>query len=153
LTNFNTVRKSLSTLEHLEKIEQDGTIEQFSKKEGLMMGKKKEKLLKALGGIRDMSELPAMVFIVDTKKETNAVLEARKLKIPIIGLIDTNADPEEADFPIPANDDAMRAISLFCRVVAEACIEGRSKFLEGRDAAAKAKKDEGDAPAKAESAA
>jgi small subunit ribosomal protein S2 len=133
LTNFNTVRRSLSKLEHLEKIEQDGTIEQFSKKEALKMGKEKAKLLRALGGIREMSELPAMIFIVDTKKETNAVREARKLKIPIIGLIDTNADPEEVDYPVPANDDAMRAISLFSRVFADACLDGRAKFLEGRD--------------------
>lgn len=140
LTNFNTVRQSLSKLEHLEKIEQDGSIEQFSKKEALKMAKEKEKLLRALGGIRDMSDLPAMIFIVDTKKETNAVREARRLKIPIIGLIDTNADPEEVDFPVPANDDAMRAISLFCRVFADACLDGRAKFLEGRDAAAKKEK-------------
>lgn len=140
LTNFNTVRQSLGKLEHIERIENDGTIEQYSKKEALKMGKEKEKLIKALGGIRTMSELPAMIFIVDTKKETNAVREARKLKIPIIGLIDTNADPEEVDHPIPANDDAMRAISLFCKAIADACIEGRAKFLEGRDAALAAEK-------------
>jgi small subunit ribosomal protein S2 len=138
LTNFNTVRRSLAKLEHIEKIEADGTIEQYSKKEALQMSKEKEKLIRALGGIRNMSELPAMIFIVDTKKEANAVREARKLGIPIIGLIDTNADPEEADYPIPANDDAMRAISLFCKAVADACLDGRAKFLEGRDAAAAA---------------
>jgi len=114
-------------------MEADGSIEQFSKKEALKIAKEKEKLLRALGGIRDMAELPAMVFIVDTKKEINAVHEARKLNIPIIGLIDTNADPGDVDIPIPANDDAMRAIELFCKVIADACIEGRAKFLEGRE--------------------
>ena len=138
LTNFNTVRRSLSKLEYFEKIESDGTIEQFSKKEGLKMMKEKEKLLRALGGIRAMGERPAMLFVVDTKKELNAVREARKLKIPIIGLIDTNADPTEVDHPIPANDDAMRAIGLFCRLIADACLEGKAKFLEGQEVAAAA---------------
>jgi small subunit ribosomal protein S2 len=135
LTNFNTVRKSLDKLEDLEKIETDGRMEQFNKKELLQFSKEREKLLKALGGIRAMSSLPAMLFVVDTKKEINAVREARKLKIPIIGLIDTNADPGEVDFPIPANDDAMRAISLFCKMIADACIEGRAKQLEGKEPA------------------
>jgi small subunit ribosomal protein S2 len=137
LTNFNTVRKSLEKLENLEEIESDGRIEQFSKKEGLKMAKEKEKLLKSLGGIRSMSNLPALVFVVDTKKEINAVREARRLKIPIVGMIDTNADPGDVDYPIPANDDAMRAINLFCRVIADACLEGRAKYLEGKEAAAK----------------
>lgn len=136
LTNFNTVRRSLSKLEYFEKIETDGTIEQFSKKEGLKMMKEKEKLLRALGGIRAMAERPAMLFVVDTNKEINAVREARKLGIPIIGMIDTNADPTEVDHPIPANDDAMRAIGLFCRLIADACLEGKAKFLEGREVAA-----------------
>ena len=137
LTNFNTVRKSLEKLEHLEEIETDGRIEQFSKKEALKMAKEKDKLLKSLGGIRAMSSLPALVFIVDTKNEINAVREARKLKIPIIGMIDTNADPGEVDFPIPANDDAMRAINLFCRLIADACLEGKAKYLEGKEVAQK----------------
>jgi small subunit ribosomal protein S2 len=136
LTNFNTVRKSLEKLENLEEIETDGRIDQFSKKEALKMGKSKEKLLKTLGGIRTMSTLPAFVFVVDTKKEINAVREARRLKIPIVGMIDTNADPGEVDFPIPSNDDAMRAINLFCRGVADACLEGKAKFLEGKDVTA-----------------
>jgi len=136
LTNFNTVRKSLSKLDYYEKIETDGTIEQFSKKEGLKMMKAKDKLLKALGGIRHMNDLPGMVFIVDTKKEINAVHEARKLKIPIIGLIDTNADPNDVDFPIPSNDDAMRSIGLFCRIMADAALEGQAKVLEGKEVVA-----------------
>ncbi|MDH3197067.1 MAG: 30S ribosomal protein S2 [Candidatus Krumholzibacteria bacterium] len=134
LTNFNTVRRSLDKLEYLERIETDGTVEQFSKKEALRLRKERDKLVKALGGIRGMTETPAMVFVVDTKKEINAVREARKLRIPIIGLIDTNADPDEVDHPIPSNDDAMRAIALFCRMIAEACIEGRASRQEGGDA-------------------
>jgi small subunit ribosomal protein S2 len=133
LTNFNTIRKSLDKLEYLEKIETDGRIEQFSKKEALKLAKEKEKLLKSLGGIRSMTSLPALLFVVDTKKEINAVREARKLGIPIVGLIDTNADPNEVDYPIPANDDAMRAINLFCKMVADACLEGKAKSLEGSD--------------------
>lgn len=135
LTNFNTVRRSLGKLEYLEKIEADGGLEQFSKKEGLKMMKAKAKLLRALGGIRAMGERPAMLFVIDTNKEANAVKEARKLHIPIIGLIDTNADPTDVDHPIPANDDAMRAIGLFCRVIADACLEGKAKFLEGQEIA------------------
>ncbi len=133
LTNFNTIRKSLSKLEYLEKIESDGTIEQFSKKEALKLRKERDKLLKGLGGIRNMTELPGVVFVVDTIKEQNAVKEARKLKIPIVGLIDTNADPGEVNYPIPANDDAMRAISLFCKMIANACLEGKARFLEGQE--------------------
>lgn len=134
LTNFETIRKSLSKLEYLEAVEQDGRIDQFSKKEALRLKKEKEKLLRSLGGIRNMSTLPAMLFVIDTTKEVNAVREARKLKIPIVALVDTNADPDEVDYPIPANDDAMRAIGLFCRMVADAVIEGRSKYLEGKEA-------------------
>jgi len=134
LTNFNTVRRSLDKLEYLEKIETDGTIEQFSKKEALRLRKERDKLIKALGGIRGMTETPALVFVVDTKKEINAVREARKLRIPIIGLIDTNADPDEVDYPIPSNDDAMRAIALFARMIADASLEGRASRHEGGDA-------------------
>jgi small subunit ribosomal protein S2 len=133
LTNFNTVRKSLSKLEEFEAMEEDGRIEQFKKKEALKIRKEKDKLLKALGGIRTMSSVPEMVFIIDTKKEINAVKEARKLKIPIVGLIDTNADPDEVDYPIPANDDAMRAITLFCKSVADTVIEGSATYREGQE--------------------
>jgi small subunit ribosomal protein S2 len=146
LTNFGTIRKSLSKLEYLESLEKDGKIEQFSKKEALKLGKEKEKLLKTLGGIRRMDRLPSLVFVVDTKKEYNAVREARKLGIPIVGLIDTNADPDEVDYPIPSNDDAMRAIRLFCRMVADAVIDGRVRYMEGQEAEvlkqAKSKQDE-----------
>ncbi|MFH1754801.1 MAG: 30S ribosomal protein S2, partial [Candidatus Latescibacterota bacterium] len=129
LTNFDTVRRSLGKLENLEAIEADGRIDQLNKKEAQKLKKEKDKLLKALGGIRNMNTIPSLVFIIDTKKEINAVKEARKLNIPIVGLIDTNADPEEVDYPIPANDDAMRAINLFCKIVADTVIEGRARFL------------------------
>jgi small subunit ribosomal protein S2 len=134
LTNFGTIRKSLSKLEYLESLEVGDKIEQFSKKEALKLGKDKEKLLKTLGGIRKMDRLPSLVFVIDTKKEYNAVREARKLGIPIVGLIDTNADPDEVDYPIPSNDDAMRAIRLFCRMVANAVIDGRARYMEGQEA-------------------
>jgi small subunit ribosomal protein S2 len=134
LTNFGTIRRSLGKLEEFEAMEADGRIEQFSKKEALKIRKEKVKLLKILGGIRTMDKLPSLLFVIDTLKEINAVKEARKLKIPIVGVIDTNVDPEEVDYPVPANDDAMRAIRLFCRVVADAVLEGRAKYLEGQEA-------------------
>jgi len=133
LTNFNTVRKSLSRLQYLEKLVAEGTISQFSKKEASMLGKERERILKTLGGIRNMQDLPGMLFVVDTKKEINAVNEARRLKIPIVGVVDSNADPEEVTYPVPGNDDAMRAINLFAGVIADACIDGRMKFTEGHD--------------------
>lgn len=133
LTNFNTVRRSLNRLQYLEKMEVDGSISQFSKREASRLNKEKERILKTLGGIRSMSDLPGLVFVVDTKKEINAVNEARRLRIPIVGVVDSNADPDEVTYPVPGNDDAMRAISLFARVVADACIEGKAKFTEGRD--------------------
>jgi small subunit ribosomal protein S2 len=133
LTNFNTVRKSLGRLEYLEKMEQDGSISQFSKREASRFAKEKERILKTLGGVRTLTDLPGMVFIVDTKKEINAVNEARRLNIPIVGIVDSNADPDEVTYPVPGNDDAMRAVGLFARVVADACIDGRARFSEGRD--------------------
>jgi small subunit ribosomal protein S2 len=155
LTNFGTVRKSLGKLEYLESLEADDKMDQFNKKEALKLSKDKDKLLKTLGGIRTMDKLPGIVFIIDTKKEYNAVREARKLKIPIVGLIDTNADPEEVDYPIPANDDAMRAIRLFCKMVANSVLEGRAKYLEGQEAELlkQAKSDGEDKEKKKESAA
>jgi small subunit ribosomal protein S2 len=109
-------------------------MEQFKKKEALKLAKEREKLLKTLGGIRTMDKRPALLFVIDTTKEHNAVREARKLNIPIVGLIDTNADPGEVDHPVPANDDAMRAIRLFCKTIADAVLEGRAIYLEGQEA-------------------
>jgi small subunit ribosomal protein S2 len=123
LTNFATIRKSLKTLQNYEKMATDGTYEKISKKERLTIEKDKGKLDKALGGIRDMKKLPGAVYIIDTKKEHIAVAEARKLSIPIIALVDTNADPEIVAHPIPANDDAFKSIGLITRALTDAIEE------------------------------
>lgn len=133
LTNFRTIRQSMERLENLEAMEKDGRIEQFSKKERLHLEKQKAKLLKVLSGIRGMTGLPACLIVIDTKKEAIAVLEARKLRIPIIGLVDTNCDPDEVDYPVPANDDAIRSIKLFTRVLADAIIAGRAQYLKNKE--------------------
>jgi small subunit ribosomal protein S2 len=124
LTNFQTIRKSVGRLKELESMKNDGTLGRYTKKEALKMEKELVKLEKALGGIKDMDELPGAVFIVDPKKENIAVKEARKLGIPVIAIADTNCDPDEIDYIIPGNDDAIRAIRLICSKIADACIEG-----------------------------
>jgi small subunit ribosomal protein S2 len=133
LTNFRTIKLSMERLENLESMEKDGRIEQLSKKEKLSIDKQKAKLIKILSGIRGMTGIPSCLIVVDTKKETIAVREARKLGITIIGLCDTNADPDEVDIAVPANDDAIRSIKLFTRVLADAIIEGRARFLKNKD--------------------
>jgi small subunit ribosomal protein S2 len=133
LTNFRTIKLSMERLENLEAMEKDGRIEQLSKKEKLRVQKQKAKLIKILSGIRGMTGVPSCLIVVDTKKETIAVREARKLGITIIGLVDTNCDPEEVDIAVPANDDAIRSIKLFTRVLADAIIEGRARFLKNKD--------------------
>jgi len=125
LTNFATIQRSLGRLRDLEAMSADGRYETLSKKEIARIEKEKRKLQKNLDGIRNMNRLPDAVFVVDTRKEQIAVDEARKLKIPIIGVVDTNCDPEEVDFPIPGNDDALRAIRLFASKVADAVLAGR----------------------------
>jgi len=125
LTNFATIQRSLARLRELEAMETDGRYETLSKKEIAQLEKEKRKLQKNLEGIRTMSRLPDAVFVVDTRKEKIAVDEARKLKIPVIGIVDTNCDPDEVDFVIPGNDDALRAIRLFASKIAEAVIAGR----------------------------
>ena len=127
LTNFTTIQRSLARLRDLEAMETDGRYETLSKKEIARAEKEKRKLLKNLEGIRHMSRLPDAVFIVDTGKEKIAVDEARKLKIPVIGIVDTNADPDEVDFVIPGNDDALRAIRLFVAKMADAVSSGRAQ--------------------------
>src|SRR3954468_6691430 len=124
LTNFSTVFKRLQRMKELESIELTGTAEGYTKKETLQLQREKIKLTKTLGGLRDMSRVPAAVWIVDTKKEHIAVDEARKLGIPVIAVLDTNCDPDEVDFPIPGNDDAIRSAELLTRVVASAVAEG-----------------------------
>ncbi len=125
LTNFTTIQRSLARLRELEAMATDGRYETITKKEIARVEKEKRKLQKNLDGIRNMGKLPDAVFIVDTRKEKIAVDEARKLKIPVIGVVDTNCDPDEVDFIIPGNDDALRAIKLFASRIADAIIAGR----------------------------
>ena len=123
LTNFATIKKSLQRLKKIEKMEIDGTFENLTKKEVAALQKEKVKLEKNLGGIKEMKELPGAIFIIDTHKEQLAVAEARRMGIPIIAVVDTNCNPEGIDYPIPGNDDAIRAISLFTSIIANAVIE------------------------------
>ena len=123
LTNFSTIKKSLQRLKKIEKMEIDGTFDNLTKKEVAALQKEKSKLEKNLGGIKEMKELPGAIFIIDTHKEQLAVAEARRMGIPIIAVVDTNCNPEGIDFPIPGNDDAIRAISLFTSIIANAVIE------------------------------
>jgi len=123
LTNYSTIKKSLLRLKKIEKMEVDGTFEQLTKKEVSRLMKERGKLEKNLGGIKEMKDLPGIVFIIDTKKESIAVAEAQRMGIPIVAVVDTNCNPEGIDFPIPGNDDAIRAISLFTQVIANAVIE------------------------------
>src|SRR4051812_23491883 len=125
LTNFTTIQRSLARLRDLEAMETDGRYETITKKEIAQIEKEKRKLQKNLEGIRHMSRLPDAIFVVDTRKEKIAVDEARKLKIPVIGVVDTNCDPDEVDYVIPGNDDALRAIRLFASKIADAVVAGR----------------------------
>jgi len=124
LTNYQTIRQSIRKLEIIEKMEEDGQIDLLTKKEALMLRRKKEKLLDYLGGIRNMKNLPDMIFVVDTVKEKIAVQEARRLGITVVAPLDTNCDPDVVDLPIPGNDDAIRSIQLFCKEMCEAMTEG-----------------------------
>ncbi len=125
LTNFDTIQKRIQRLKELEAMEQDGTFEVLPKKEVILLKKEMDKLERNLGGIKEMDKLPGVIFLVDPKKERIAVLEAKKLNIPVIGLVDTNCNPEELDYPIPGNDDAIRAVKLIADVMANAVIEGK----------------------------
>ena len=125
LTNFGTIRKRVQRLKELERMQEDGTFEVLPKKEVVNLKKEMEKLEKNLGGIKEMEKLPDMIFIVDSKKERTAILEAKKLNIPVIGLIDTNCSPEDITYPIPGNDDAIRSVKLIASVLANAVIEAK----------------------------
>ncbi len=125
LTNFETIQKRVQRLNELETMEQDGTFDVLPKKEVILLKKEMEKLQKNLGGIKEMKEIPGVLFVVDPKKERIAILEARKLNIPVVGLIDTNCNPEDVDYAIPGNDDAIRAVKLIADVMANAIVEGR----------------------------
>lgn len=125
LTNFRTIQNRVARLKELEKMFEDGTVEQYPKKEVILMKRELDKLEKNLGGIKDMKKLPGCIVVIDSKKEEIAVKEARKLNIPVIATVDTNCDPDVIDFPIPANDDAIRAVKLLASKMADAVLEGR----------------------------
>ena len=125
LTNFKTIRTRVERLKKLEAMEEDGTFEVLPKKEVIKLKKEMAKLESNLGGIKDMEELPGVLFIIDPKKENIAILEAKRLGIPVVGLVDTNCSPENIDYVIPGNDDAIRSVKLIADVIANACIEGK----------------------------
>jgi small subunit ribosomal protein S2 len=131
LTNYKTIRNNVKRLMDLEAMEADGRLAALSKKEGSMLMKHKAKLEKVLDGIRNMEGLPGLVFVVDTRKENIAVAEANRLRIPIIGVVDTNCDPDPIDYPIPGNDDAIRSIRLFSRAVSNGALEAKGLKTEG----------------------
>ena len=130
MTNFQTIRKSIERLNYLNTIHNDGSINLFPKKERLKLAKEREKLDSNLGGIRSMERIPGAIFVIDPKNEAIAVHEGRRLKIPIVAVVDTNCDPDEIDYPIPGNDDAIRAIRLLTSRMADACLEGKQKWAE-----------------------
>ena len=127
LTNFSTIKKSLQRLKKIEKMEVDGTFNNLTKKEVANLLKEKAKLEKNLGGIKEMKELPGVLFIIDTHKEQIAVAEARRMGIPVVAVVDTNCNPEGITYPIPGNDDAIRAISLFTSIIANAVVEANNE--------------------------
>ena len=127
LTNFSTIKKSLQRLKKIEKMEVDGTFENLTKKEVAGLQKEKSKLEKNLGGIKEMKELPGAIFVIDTHKEAIAVAEARRMGIPVVAVVDTNSNPEGIDYPIPGNDDAIRAITLFTSIIANAVMEANNE--------------------------
>ncbi|MCW8312721.1 30S ribosomal protein S2 [Sphingobacterium thalpophilum] len=152
LTNFATVRKSIKKMSNIDKMQKDGTYDVLSKKEKLMIQRERVKLENLLGGIADLNRLPAALFIIDVKKEHIAVSEAMKLNIPTFAMVDTNSDPSNIDFPIPANDDASKSISLIASIIGQAIQEGlderkrdKEEEAEKDAAAAKAKADNGEA--------
>jgi small subunit ribosomal protein S2 len=138
LTNFATIKRSIERLKKIEAMSQDGTYQLLTKKEVLGLEREREKLEKSLGGIKGMAKLPGAIFVIDPKKETIAVKEARKLGIPVVAVVDTNCDPDDIDYLIPGNDDAIRAIRLFAARMADACIEGN----QAREAMIRADEDE-----------
>ena len=125
LTNYKTIQTRIKKLRELERMEEEGVFEVLPKKEVIKLNAEKEKLEKYLGGIKDMPELPGAIFVVDPRKENIAIQEAHRLGIPVVGIVDTNCDPDELDFPIPGNDDAIRAVKLITGAMATAVIEGR----------------------------
>jgi small subunit ribosomal protein S2 len=138
LTNFSTIRKSVKRLTNIEKMESDGTFESITKKERLFLTREREKLQDVLSGIVEMSRLPGALFVVDVKKEAIAVNEARRLAIPVVAIVDTNCDPDGIDFPVPANDDALKSVQLITKAIADAVIEGSQRAAAQKAAQAEA---------------
>ncbi|EIX7170308.1 30S ribosomal protein S2 [Campylobacter jejuni] len=141
MTNFGTIRQSIRKLEVIEKMEEDGSIKLLTKKEALMLTRKKEKLLAYLGGIRYMKTQPDMIFVIDTVKEKIAVQEANRLRIPVVAPLDTNCDPDLVTYPIPGNDDAIRSVQLFCQEMAEAINKGKALREQDGEALANEEKE------------
>ena len=134
LTNYQTIRQSIRRLDTIDKMSSDGTYERLTKKEVLRLDRERDKLNRSLSGIRTMGKLPGLVVVVDIKKEKIAVGEAKRLEIPIVAIVDTNCDPNEVDYPIPGNDDAIRSITLITRVMSDAVLEGQKVQGEEREA-------------------
>lgn len=142
LTNFATIRKSLKRLQQIEKMMKDETVENLTKKEKLMLTREKAKLTKQLGGIAELNRLPAALFIIDVKREHIAVAEAQKLNIPVFAMVDTNSDPSAIDFPIPANDDAFKSISIITKYLGKAIEEGLQERKKDKEEAGQRKDEE-----------
>ncbi|MBN1622637.1 MAG: 30S ribosomal protein S2 [Endomicrobiales bacterium] len=133
LTNFETIKRSINRLHELNKMKDDGIFKLMSKKETSKLEKERLRMEKSLEGIKDMQELPGLLYVVDPSKESTAVAEARKLKIPVVAICDTNCNPEQVDYPVPGNDDAIRAVKLFCSIIADAVIEGNNLSGRGKE--------------------
>ncbi len=147
LTNFQTIQLRIRYLRDLEKRKEQGEFERLTKKEAQKLQDEMDRLQRIFGGIKDMRRLPGAVFVIDTRKEHTAVLEARRLEIPVIALADTNCDPDEMDYPIPANDDAIRAVALLCSKIADAAVEGRMQLeAQRKDAAGETEAPSEEAP-------
>jgi len=141
LTNFSTIKQSIKWLKDIERMQQDGTFEKITKKERLELLREAEKLVKVLGGIREMNRIPHLVYVVDTKKEKIAVAEANKLGIPVIAIVDTNSDPDLITYPIPGNDDSLRAIALITKELTDGAVEGRMALKDKQDEEAAKRKE------------
>jgi len=140
LTNFKTIKSNIRRFKEIEKMDADGVLEKLSKKEQAQINKERVRLVKIFTGIKEMNNLPAAVFVIDTKKERIAVAEANRLAIPVIGVVDTNCDPDVIDYPLPGNDDAIRAIRLFSRLVSDTLLASRQEAQEGQDREAEAER-------------
>lgn len=134
LTNFDTVKKSIRKLKDIERMEADGIFAKLTKKEIALLNKEKERLIRDLGGIREMPGMPDVLFVIDTKNEENAINEAIRLNIPVVGIVDTNCDPDKIAYPIPANDDAVKSIKYITGLIADSIIEGRNEYIAAESA-------------------